>query len=401
MGRGSRFIGTAAGCILPPGPGWCQRAESAATETRLDATIRTVDLVPALATWALAASPDPHAIGAPGTPTEPLAPRILRIAPPGRTLRPDFAPPDAVVVAYTRAWPRTLDALVDALTDSTDVLLVHEDEHSARAARRWHARLAPEVAARVFPTDLPVTSPWVRDYGPLLVREGARVRWIDAGYDVARLADDALPTRLATRVGAAVEPYAPWIEGGAFISDGEGLCAASVEYFGRRGPALSDAAGMRTLQERLGCTVLALLPSLRSEPTRHADMIAQFVAPGVVLVGRMGTATSDALAFELAADTLELAARELGRPLQVVRVPARYHHDGTLRSYVNGLRLGDRFLLPAYGRGDALDEEARHAVEGALPGIEVVMVPAETTGALGGGIHCITLGLDGITGAGV
>ncbi len=329
-----------------------------------------------------------------GLPSPPV-PAVLRVAAPGRTLRGDWEPAHEVAVVYTRAWPQTARQLTEAIAATTPVLIVREDDVEPREVRQWWRTLAPGARDRVQILDVRVNSPWIRDYGPFLSRDdrGERV-WVDAEYDNRRTRDDSLPSTLGDRRPERVDDYPDWIEGGAFISNGEGLCLATIEYFDLRGPSLADSTGMAALQRALGCQVLALVPSLQTDPTNHADMMAQFLSPTRVLVAGSKRDDDDARVLRELEVTLERAAASLGKRLEFVRVPARYARDGSFRSYVNGLQIAGRYLMPTYGRWDEVDRQAHAALSMGLEGIEIVPVSAALPGANGGALHCMTLGLD-------
>lgn len=329
-----------------------------------------------------------------GLPTAPV-PAVFEIEPTGRVLRGDWEAPDEVAVVFTRSWPQVSRRLAEAISATTDVVVIHEDDTSFREMRQWWRTLVPAARDRVRLLDVQVNSPWVRDYGPFQSRERDHSPvWIDAEYDDRRTRDDSFPSFLGERRPPQVEDYSDWIEGGAFISNGEGLCAATVEYFDLRGPSLADPSAVADLQRTLGCRVLALFPSLDTEPTNHADMLAQFLSPTRVLVATSTRNDSDARALAEVEATLQRAAASLGTSLEFVRVPARYSPYGGFRSYVNGLQIAGRFVMPEYGGGDAIDRAARAAFEAGTPGIEVVPINVKLPAGSGGAVHCLTLGLD-------
>jgi len=151
---------------------------------------------------------------------------------------------------------------------------------------------------------------------------------------------------------------------------------------------------MSALQRLLGCRVLVLVPSLDTEPTHHVDMVAQFVSPTKLLLASADDEGSDRRVLLEVETALREAAASLGTALEVTPVPVRYSRSGMFRSYVNGLFVPGVFLMPEYGKGDRLDVRAREAIAAALPGVEVLPLPASRPASNGGALHCLTLGLD-------
>lgn len=249
----------------------------------------------------------------------------------------------------------------------------------------------------ITPIEAALDSEWVRDYGPLQVKvEGEGVLWLDAEYFASRPLDDAVPELLGEAFGVPVEGLELAIEGGAIISNGEGLCASTLESFERAGLDVEDTEYLEDLLAQLGCHAWALVPALRRDPTAHVDMLAQFLSPKLVLVAEIDPEedAADAARLEEAARGLRLAADAVGMELEIVRVPTGVHEDEVYFTYVNGMQLGSSFLVPSY-QIVSPDAEARayEVLESALEGVELVPIPADEFIELNGAIHCLTLGL--------
>jgi agmatine/peptidylarginine deiminase len=318
----------------------------------------------------------------------------------GRTLRGDFEVPDRVLVVYSRSWPKATEHIATQVLDSGNQLgLLLEADSSADKLRRLHARLGERHGERVQVLDAVVDTPWVRDWGPLQVRRGETSLWLDADYDDAeRAADDEAPKWLAKQHAVELAEL-PWaLDGGAFVSNGAGLCVLTLEYLDVQGISWDDG-DLRGLLARLGCRATALVPTLVAEQTKHADMIAQFIAPDRLMLAEvvddLGGHGEDAQRLAAAELGIRAAARALGHQLEIVRIPTppsrRWQNP---RSYVNGLRLADRYLMPSYPElGDAWESNARSAVRIAMDGLPVVSIDTSEMIAIGGSIHCASLGV--------
>jgi agmatine/peptidylarginine deiminase len=352
---------------------------------------------------ALLGSPfDPHlAAPADSIPGQvPTSAVVFAEPPDGRMLRGDFEVPDRVLLVYTRSWPDATEQIsTQVLESGAQLALLLEVDSSRAKFRRLLGTLSEQHPGRVEELDTVVDTAWVRDWGPLQLRRGEQSLWLDADYDDAeRIADDQAPQWLARQHHVALAEL-PWaLDGGAFVSNGAGLCVLTFEYIEAQGITWDDG-DLGSLLDQLGCRATALIPTLVAEQTKHADMIAQFVSPTRLMLAQViddvGGRSEDAQRLDAAQLGIRTAARALGIELEVIRVPTppskRWQNP---RSYVNGLRLADRYLMPSYPElGEVWEAGARAAVQAAMG--ELLVVPIDTSEmiAIGGSIHCASLGL--------
>ena len=318
-----------------------------------------------------------------------------------RALRGDYERPDRVVVVYVDLWSRVLDDLADqVLASGTELSVLYQIDAGRGRARTWYRGLERRQQARAragqlefieFATD----SIWVRDWGPLQLTEAGQPLWLDADYiDEDRERDDDAPLELAAARGTVVVQLPHAIDGGAFISNGQGLCVLTFGYLSFEGYSEGE---LEDMLGQLGCEATAIVPTLLREQTKHADMIAQFVSPTRVLLAEIDPDLDleDSLRLDEAELGMRRAGAALGLDLEVVRVPTPPTTSrGVTRSYVNGLQLADRFLMPSYPRQARSDNRnARAAIEAALDGVPVQLVSADELVALGGALHCAALGV--------
>lgn len=318
----------------------------------------------------------------------------------GRLLRGDFEVPDRVLLVYSRSWPRVTEHIAEQVLDSgSELAMLLEVDSSRSKLTRLSKQLGERHGDRVEMLDTSVDTPWVRDWGPLQLRRGEHPLWLDADYDDAeRAADDHAPQWLAKQHAVEVAEL-PWaLDGGAFISNGAGLCVLSFEYLDTQGISWDDG-DLGGLLDQLGCRATALVPTLVAEQTKHVDMVAQFVTPTRLMLAQIidevGGHGEDAQRLQAAELGIRAAARSLGFELQVIHVPTppneRWKNP---RSYVNGLRLADRYLMPSYPElGHTWESAARAAVQLAVDEVPVVQIDATEMIAIGGSIHCASLGL--------
>ena len=319
----------------------------------------------------------------------------------GRVLRGDFEAPDAVLLVYTDEWAGlSADLASQVLASEGRVAFVRENGSSrSRFGRFMRGLAAVEGADSIEELTNLVDTAWSRDWGPIQVRRGGQSLWLDADYDdMERENDDLIPTILGVHYRESVVEL-PWsLDGGAFISNGAGVCALTFEYLEYSGIVRADD-DLGELLAALGCRATALIPTLVAEPTKHVDMIAQFVGPDRVLLAQIheldGELGEDGLRLLEAEAGLIRAAAALGIDLEVVPVPtppfgleAGYHY-----SYVNGLRLGDRYLMPSYPELRGWEVAALDAVQDGLGAVPVIPVDTSALIPSGGALHCAALGL--------
>nr|WP_255216636.1 agmatine deiminase family protein [Pseudenhygromyxa sp. WMMC2535] len=293
-------------------------------------------------------------------------------------------------------------ALADQVLQSgTKVTLLSEFETPRRDTAKVFQTLARTHGERVEQLPIEVDSAWVRDWGPLQLSSPHRPLWLDAGYDDdERVRDDVAPAAMGEQLGAEVRAFDWPLDGGAFISNGAGLCVMTLEYLELEG-ICSEDDDLQQMLANLGCRATAVVPTLPMEDTKHADMIAQFISPTRVLVAQIEAdddiegSWEESLRLDTAARGIALAAQRLDMDLEIVRVPTPASVDGPVFSFVNGLHLGDRYLMPSYTKVDAARESAAASViASALGGDKpVVSVDASLPLDSGGALHCLALGV--------
>jgi agmatine/peptidylarginine deiminase len=321
---------------------------------------------------------------------------------PQRTLVGDYEFPDAVLMTYTSSWPETFTVLATEIAARTNVFVMLEEGEEIADVIAWAGELDVSTRSRVRPFHFVTDTPWVRDYGPLQVRERkGRVLWLDADYSMLRPFDDVVPLRLAEELRVDVEFLQAPIDGGAVASNGLGLCVSTIEYFAENELPYPHAVSRwrdraEVLLGAIGCRVLALVPALANEGTGHADVLVQFLDPHSVAVALFDPvdALENAMRMETTIETIDRAARMLGIDLNVHGIHVPEDEAGVYFQYVNSLRLGDVLLVPSYS--GAFEQDEQQALvdwAAALPDAQIIPVPAQDLWDAEGGIHCAALGL--------
>jgi len=313
---------------------------------------------------------------------------------PSYILRGDWEAPDVLLIVEYAEWQESIDLIISAAhNDRTPlyILMNRDDEHYRENI------LQAEQDSNSTLLNLSLDTPWVRDYGPLQLKaHNGSVKWIDFAYSNQRTHDDSVPDKLARYMGASIKDGDYFLDGGAVISNGNGLCAITENSLEEAAVDAFNIIEFEGFRDILGCKELVVLPALTGESTGHADIIAQFLSPSIVAVAQVNQEHTYVIAAELeeAVELLKKAAENISQPLKVIRLPLIVEVD-FFYSYINGTRLKNTYLIPSYHNVPSeIEQIAINVLQSVLPDIELSSIPAETIVKRGGAIHCITLGLN-------
>lgn len=257
--------------------------------------------------------------------------------------------------------------------------------------------------AGVEALEIPIDDSWLRDSGPIFVRDQrGQVAMVHFGFNAwggkyrPWDLDAAAPVAIAAYLG--VRRYqAPFVlEGGAFLVDGDGtlLTTEGVLLNPNRNPGWSRSQIEQGLADYLGAEKVIWLQAYPDRDTDgHIDGIAQYVGPGTILLETPADPANHN--YRLAPENLRrlgLASDAAGRPFAVLRF------EPTCWSEVAGTAVEIPYLNCYLANGAVImptacvrqDEEASVRIAEAFPGREVVCVPGAVLAYGGGGPHCIT-----------
>ena len=279
-------------------------------------------------------------------------------------------------------------AFASAVADSGQEvrLMVRDEANRARATELCSARVKLEV--RRF------GDVWLRDTGPLVVKQGGdlvakRFGFNGWGGKYLMDGDQEIGGELADDAGLPVET-ADWVlEGGAVDGDGTGLVVTTQQCLlnPNRNPGLSRAEIEARLGRDLGFDrVLWLGNGLVNDHTDgHVDNLARFIAPGVLALPR-ATGTDDPNAA-IYADA-KARAEAFGLAVHEVPSPGRVETGGRIEpaSYMNFAITTRLVVVPTFGSPHDADGVA--AVAELFPDRDVVGIRADAVLAGGGSFHC-------------
>jgi agmatine deiminase len=253
-------------------------------------------------------------------------------------------------------------------------------------------------ADRVEVVELGLDDSWLRDCGPIYVREA------DGGRRAVHFRFNAWgekfsPWERDAKVGALVaelfgDPVteAPLVlEGGSIYVDGSGTLLTTEECLlnPNRNPSLTREQIEEALRRYLGQDRIVWLGQGLVEDRDtdgHVDLIAAFTAPGQVL---LLTVDEENPNFDRCAEN---RARLQAAGVAVTELPflpyVEVAGEAVAASYLNFYLANGAAIVPVSGA--ETDDEALRIIGGAYSDREVVPVPGAVLAYGGGGPHCIT-----------
>ncbi len=333
----------------------------------------------------------------------------------------EWEPQSAILIAWPHArtdWAERLAeveetyiALVAAITRFQPALICAPDEDVEAYAR---ARLSSARIdmARVRFVEAPYDDTWLRDTGPLVLRDDGGFRLLDFrftgwGGKFEASEDDALVVRLDETglfLRSSLQSIDFSLEGGAVETDGAGTLMSTWRCLRERHPGLTREAVAAKLRHWLAQDRILWLDHgyLEGDDTdAHVDTLARFAAPDAIVYQACDD-PGDAHYAELQAMARELAALRTasGKPYRLFPLPwAPPVIDENRRlaaSYANFLILNGAVLMPVYGSDEAsrqIDVAAAAVLGKAFPGHEIVPVPCRPLIWQNGSLHCLTMQL--------
>jgi agmatine deiminase len=246
--------------------------------------------------------------------------------------------------------------------------------------------------------ELPLDDSWLRDSGPIYVRDGAGQRlavqfrfnaWGEKFSPWDR--DAAVGALIAERLGDPVVDAPIVLEGGSICADGAGVLLTTEQCLlhPSRNPELSREQIEDALVTHLGVEQVVWLGQglIEDRDTDgHVDLIAAFTRPGRALLQIVEPENPN---YEHCFENrrrLEAAGIEV---LELPHLPYTEVAGETVAAgYLNLYICNGAVIVPVAGAGS--DADALRIIAGAYPDREVVPVPGAVLAYGGGGPHCIT-----------
>ena len=322
----------------------------------------------------------------------------------------------AILIAWPHAetdWAERLGeveetyiALVVAITRFQPVLVcVANDDVEAYARARLASARVDMGRVRFIGIDYDDT--WLRDSGPITLRDGDGFRLLDFrftgwGGKFEATRDDELVEGLVERDTFRADRHDSIdfaLEGGAIETDGAGTLLTTWKCLHERHPQASRGELDRRLSGWLHQDRVLWLDHgyLEGDDTdAHIDTLARFAAPDAIVYQGCND-PADSHYAELRAMAAELAALRTrdGQPYRLFELPwpepVLDQGRRLAASYANFLIVNGAVLMPAYD--DPADSVAAGVLQQAFPDREIVQVPCRPLIWQNGSLHCITMQL--------
>ncbi|MCT4610190.1 MAG: agmatine deiminase family protein [Pelagimonas sp.] len=268
------------------------------------------------------------------------------------------------------------------------------------AAAQDHARARRVLSDQVRLWDVPTEDLWCRDSGPVFVvnASGAlavrQIQFNGWGNKQGHRRDAQIARRVAQRLGLPLLPSGLIGEAGGVEQDGHGLLMAHESSWvnDNRNPGMSRDQIEAHLLAAYGAKRMIWSEGVRGEDITdyHIDSLAQFTAPGRVLIN-LPKHPDQSDPFHVAALQTHDQLVAAGLEVDVIPEPEirRINDPEFVASYANYYVCNGAVIAAQFGDTET-DQIARQALARHYPGREIVMLNVDPLGELGGGIHCAT-----------
>ena len=300
--------------------------------------------------------------------------------------------------------PKLYGDIAKAINGKVPLFGIVSDESQAKAGNELIKNLGLKPESMRFIINQ-ADSIWIRDYAPFVLRyDEENTFMVDAKYRTrdqleARKKDDLMGVRFAKMFDLPVRSIPLVLEGGNFISNGDGLLLTSAKTLqvNKEGKAAySDPQLVSMFHDYLGVDGVFAVAPLQGEPNGHIDMFMTMVAKNIAVIGEIPPTedpTNSARLNETArfVSTISTSAG----PIQVKRIPMPPKWGEDWRSYTNVIFANGILLMPSFSDVDpSLEQRAVQVYQSVLPpGWIVKKINCDNLVKLHGQLHCISYNL--------
>ena len=256
----------------------------------------------------------------------------------------------------------------------------------------------PESAMRFL--IIPTNSIWIRDYAPFILRyDQENAFMVDAKYHTrlmreSRKQDDFMCFELAKMLDLPVRSIPLVLEGGNFISNGDGLLLTSAKTISvNKEGEYTHKQLISMFNDFLGVNGVYAVNHLIDEPNGHIDMFMTMLNKNLAIIGEIDPAIDSENS-----DVLNESARIVSSittsngPIQVKRIPMPPRSGNEWRSYTNVIMANGVLLMPSFSDVDpSIEDRAEQVYKSSLPPDWVVKrINCDKLVALRGQLHCMS-----------
>lgn len=247
---------------------------------------------------------------------------------------------------------------------------------------------------------IPSNSIWIRDYAPFILRyDDDRALMVDAKYHTRRMRedrkqDDFLGFELARSLGLPVRSIPLVLEGGNFISNGDGLLLTSSKTISVNEEGhFTHKQLIKMFNDYLGVNGVIALNPLVGEPNGHLDMFMTMLGKNLAVIAEIPASidSENSARLDEAARLVSSLSTSAG-PIKVKRIPMPPKWGNDWRSYTNVIMANGVLLMPSFNDVDSVLEDQAEEVYRSLlpPDWEVKRIDCGSLVALRGQLHCIS-----------
>jgi len=319
----------------------------------------------------------------------------------------EFSRNSAIILgchSHIRLMPKLYGDIAKAINGKVPLFGIVSDESQANAGNDLIKRLGLPPESMRFIINK-ADSIWIRDYAPFILRyDEDNLLMVDAKYRTrdqlqARKKDDFMGVKFAKMFNLPVRSIPLVLEGGNFISNGDGLLLTSAKTLlaNKEGKAAySDPQLVGMFNDYLGVDGVFAVAPLQGEPNGHIDMFMTMVAKNIAVIGEISPSddpTNSARLNETArfVSTIPTSAG----PVQVKRIPMPPKSGEDWRSYTNVIFANGILLMPSFSDVDpSIEQRAVQVYQSVLPpGWIVKKINCDNLVKLHGQLHCISYNL--------
>lgn len=311
--------------------------------------------------------------------------------------------------AVHKEWQPTID---DVKRELREVILTVAEYEPVKLLTPHHEMadaLAQCFGSNVEIIPAPVDDIWMRDIAPTFAFRGNEIVAIDWNFNGwgstprrRSRPGDRLAGFFAIELGVPIV-HAPFVaEGGAIATDGEGTIVTTKSCLlnPNRNPRFGRSVTAQMLEMERGFSKLGGRTVIWLEGDANEAVTSGHV-DGYVMFAASGSVLTEDIEFEPPFwryhDIAKLAQSRDGaaRLLQINRVQAprsrfcRFRSGSWAPNYLNAYIANGAVITGKFGDTER-DQAAKHALLGAFPGREVIMLRIDHIANGGGGIHCLT-----------
>ncbi len=247
---------------------------------------------------------------------------------------------------------------------------------------------------------IPSNSIWIRDYAPFILRyDDDRALMVDAKYHTRtmrenRKQDDFMGFELARYLGLPVRSIPLVLEGGNFISNGDGLLLTSSKTIAvNKEGHFTQKQLISMFNDYLGVNGVYAVHPLEGEPNGHIDMFMTMVDTNLAIIAEIDPSIDPENSARLnkTAEFISTVSTSEG-PILVKRIPMPPKWGNDWRSYTNIIMANGVLLMPSFGDVDkAIEDRAEEVYRSSLPvGWDVKRINCDKLVALRGQLHCLS-----------